>query len=126
MQEGLSGRRFAIAVAALVTLLAFGAIAFRLILHESWLHAVYRAVVSKSLTGLDSTPHGTAAMVVTIVLVLCGVALFAYVAGVVAEALLGGLLTGAWADKRRRRAIDRMRDHYIICGYGRVGRRVAA
>jgi voltage-gated potassium channel len=34
-------------------------------------------------------------------------------------------VTGAWAERRRRRKIERMRDHYVICGYGRVGRRVA-
>jgi voltage-gated potassium channel len=30
-----------------------------------------------------------------------------------------------WADRRRRRGIEALRDHYIICGFGRVGRRVA-
>jgi voltage-gated potassium channel len=35
-----------------------------------------------------------------------------------------GVLGGAWAERRRRRTIERMRDHYIICGYGRVGRRI--
>jgi len=126
VQDGLSGRRFGFAVAALAVLLCGGTIAFRLILHESWLRSIYRAVVTTSLTGLDTNPQGTGAILVTMVLVLGGVALFAFVAGVMAEALLGGLVTGAWADKRKRRAIERMRDHYIICGYGRVGRRIAA
>jgi voltage-gated potassium channel len=30
------------------------------------------------------------------------------------------------AERRRRRMIERLNDHYIICGYGRVGRQVAA
>jgi voltage-gated potassium channel len=30
-----------------------------------------------------------------------------------------------WAERRRRRAIEDLHDHYIICGFGRVGRRVA-
>jgi voltage-gated potassium channel len=126
VQGGISGRRFGIAVGVLVALLVGGTVAFRLILHESWLRSFYRAVVSTSLTGLDSNPKGPGAIWVTMVLVLGGVALFAFVAGVVAEALLGGLVTGAWGEKRKKRAIGRMRDHYIICGYGRVGKRVAA
>jgi voltage-gated potassium channel len=36
------------------------------------------------------------------------------------------VVTGAWAERRRRKAIDRVEDHFIICGYGRVGSRVAA
>jgi voltage-gated potassium channel len=35
------------------------------------------------------------------------------------------VLTGALAERRRRRAIAELHDHIIICGYGRVGRRVA-
>ncbi len=126
MGDGLSGRRFGIAFGVLAALLLTGTIAFRAILHESWLHSLYRSVVTTSLTGLDSSPRGNGAIVVTMVLVLGGVALFAYVAGTFAEALLGGRITGAWAEKRKMRAIDRMQDHFIICGYGRVGRRVAA
>jgi voltage-gated potassium channel len=63
--------------------------------------------------------------VLTIVLVLAGVAIFAYVSAVIVEAIAGGLLSGALAERRRRRAIERLTNHTIICGYGRVGRRVA-
>lgn len=35
------------------------------------------------------------------------------------------MIGGIWAERRRRRAIEALRDHYIICGFGRVGRRVA-
>jgi voltage-gated potassium channel len=35
------------------------------------------------------------------------------------------VIGGIWAERRRRRAIEALRDHYIICGFGRVGRRVA-
>ena len=35
------------------------------------------------------------------------------------------MLTGALAERRRERTIEQLRDHFIICGYGRVGRRVA-
>jgi voltage-gated potassium channel len=125
VRDDFRARRLAFSVAVLVALLAGGAIAFRLSLHESWLRSIYRAVITTSLTGLDTNPHGTAALLTSMVLVLGGVAIFAYVAASIAEALLGGLLPEALAEKRRRRAIERLRDHYIICGYGRVGRRIA-
>ena len=126
MGDGLSGRHFRIAFGVLVALLVTGTIAFHSLTHESWMRALYRSVVTTSLAGLDVSPAGNGALAVTMLLVLGGVALFAYVAGTFAEALLGGRVTGAWAEKRRRRTIEHMRDHYIICGYGRVGRRVAA
>src|SRR5262249_14447944 len=47
------------------------------------------------------------------------------VGAAVVEAIAGGVVSGAISDRRRWRTIDRLRDHFIICGYGRVGRRVA-
>jgi voltage-gated potassium channel len=35
------------------------------------------------------------------------------------------VLGDVWAERRRRRAIEGLHDHYIVCGFGRVGRSVA-
>ena len=125
-ETGFSARRVLYALLAAAATIAAGAIAFRIALHETWFQSFYRAVVTASLTGLDTVPRNDAARAVSIVLVLCGVSIFAYVASVVVEGIARGVFSGALAEKRRRRAIERLRDHYIICGYGRVGRRVAA
>ncbi len=100
-------------------------VGFHQLLGEGWIESMYRAVVTISLTGIDTKPKGTDAQLFTILILLAGVAIFTYIAGAIVEVIARGVLTGAWAERRRRRAIDRMRDHYIICGYGRVGRRVA-
>jgi voltage-gated potassium channel len=121
----LSWKRLGVAVAALALVLGVGTVAFHRIMHEGWIEALYRAVVTVSLTGLDSSPPSHAAMVATIVLLLAGVAIFAYVAGTIVELIAHGVLGGAWAERRRKRTIDRMREHYVICGYGRVGQRIA-
>ncbi len=118
-------RRLGYAVAALGAVLGVGTIGYRLALHESWLQSFYRAVVSASLTGLDTVPKNDAARVLTIVLVLCGISIFAYVGSLIVEAIARGVLGGLWTERRRRRTIEALRDHYIICGFGRVGRRVA-
>jgi voltage-gated potassium channel len=57
--------------------------------------------------------------------VLAGLTTIAYAGAVIVEIIAGGVLTGAPAERRRERTIERLRDHFIICGYGRVGRRVA-
>jgi voltage-gated potassium channel len=123
--DGFSFRRFGYALAALVAVLAGGTLGFNRILGEGWIDALYRSVVTVSLTGIDTKPKGAGAELFTIFLLLAGVAIFAYIAGAIVELIARGVLTGAWAERRRRRRIDRLHDHYIICGYGRVGRRVA-
>jgi voltage-gated potassium channel len=121
-----TARRVAYAVAALLALIAGGAVAFHQSLNESWMQAVYRTMVTVSLAGLDTVPRNDWARGVSIVLVIAGLTIFAYVAAILVEGIAGGVFTGALAERRRQRAIEHLREHYIICGYGRVGRRVAA
>jgi voltage-gated potassium channel len=120
-----SFRRFGYAVLALLLVLLGGAVGYHAAVHESWLQSVYRSVVTVSLTGLDSTPPNDSSRILTIVLVLAGITIFAYIGSLVVEAIARGVLGDVWAERRRRRAIEGMHDHYIVCGFGRVGRAVA-
>jgi voltage-gated potassium channel len=124
--QSVSARRVAYAVAALVVVVVGGTVAFHESLHETWIQSMYRTVVTISLAGLDTVPRNDEARGVSIVLVLAGITIFAYIATVVVEGIAGGVFTGAIGERRRRRAIERLKNHYIICGYGRVGRRIAA
>jgi voltage-gated potassium channel len=110
--------------AVAVTLLA-GTIAFRETLHEPWFQSFYRSAVTLTLTGLDSAPDNDGSRLVSLVLVAAGLTIIAYAGAVIVEVIAGGVVTGALAERRRERTIDQLRDHFIICGYGRVGRRVA-
>jgi voltage-gated potassium channel len=124
--ESFSARRVAYAVAALLAVLCGGTVAFHESLDESWMQSVYRTVVTVSLAGLDTVPRNDFARGVSIVLVLAGLTIFAYIATILVEGIARGVFTGAIAERRRRRTIERVSGHYIICGYGRVGRRIAA
>src|SRR5207247_11139752 len=92
---------------------------------ETWVRAFYRSVGTAALAGLDTVPPNGASRAISIVMVLAGLTIFAYVASILVEGIAQGVFTGALAERRRRRAMERLDDHYIICGYGRVGRRVA-
>jgi voltage-gated potassium channel len=124
MAVPVRARQTALLLAALTVTLVGGTIGFQETLHESWFQSFYRAVVTVTLTGLDSVPKGNGARVVSLVLVTVGLAIIAYAGAVIVEAIAGGVLSGALAARRRERAIEHLRDHFIICGYGRVGRRV--
>ena len=125
MQE-FSVRRFGRAVGAFVIVLAIGTVGFYVITDEGWIPSAYRAVVTTTLTGLDSRPEGAAAQIFTIVLLLAGVAIFLYIAGTIVELIARGVFEDVLGERRKRRVIERMRDHTIICGFGRVGRRIGA
>lgn len=113
------------ALAGAVAVVGGGTVAFRYVADEPWLQAFYRTVVTGSLTGLDTVPSDNATRLITIALVFAGLTIFAFIATILVEGIARGVFTGALAERRRRRAIEKLHDHYIICGYGRVGRRVA-
>jgi len=125
VNAGFTPRRLARTLGIVGTVLTIGTIGFHWSLDESWVQAFYRAVVTSSLTGLDTVPSNDSSRILSIFMVLAGLTIFAYVAAVLVEGIARGVFTGALAERRRRRMIDKLRDHYIICGYGRVGRRVA-
>jgi voltage-gated potassium channel len=119
-------RHFIRAVAAFFTALLVGTAAFAAFLGESGLQAFYRSTITLSLTGIDTKPEGTGGIITTILLVLAGMAIYGYLASAIVELIAHGVLTGAMSERRRRRVIEQISDHHIICGYGRVGRQVAA
>jgi voltage-gated potassium channel len=124
--EGFQWRRFVIAVLAFVGVLALGTLGFQAILSEGWIASFYRSVVTTTLTGLDSQPPGIGGKLFTIVLLLGGVAIFLYLAGAIVDLIAHGAITEAYSERKVRRTIDGLQGHAIICGFGRVGRRVAA
>jgi voltage-gated potassium channel len=118
-------RQIARLLAFVAATLAAGTIAFRETLHEAWFQSFYRAVVTVTLTGLDSVPSNDGSRVASVVLVAAGLTIIAYAGAVIVEAVAGGVFTGALAERRRERTIEQLHEHFIICGYGRVGQRVA-
>jgi voltage-gated potassium channel len=109
---------------AAAVLIVIGTLGFRAFVEHSWINAFYRTVVTATLNGLDSPPRSVGGEIWTVIVVLGGVTIFAYVGAAVVEAIAGGVVSGAIADRRRLRTIERLSGHFIICGYGRVGQRV--
>jgi voltage-gated potassium channel len=120
-----SFRRFLLAVGAYGVLVIAGTIGFRLILDERWSTALYRTIVTTTLTGEVRQPESVAGEMFTIAVLMGGVAIFLYLAGAIAELIARGVLGDTVTGRRRRRTIGQMQDHVIICGFGRVGMRVA-
>jgi len=125
MDRDVRPRQVARLLVAVALTLLVGTIAFRETLHEPWFQSFYRAVITVTLTGLDSVPRNDGSRIVSVFLVIAGLTIIGYAGAVIVEAISGGVVSGALAERRRERTIDKLHDHFIICGYGRVGRRVA-
>jgi voltage-gated potassium channel len=75
--------------------------------------------------GSHPNPQSVAGQVVKVLLVVLGVGTLFYGLVTVTEVFVAGHLAEIFAERRTLRAIEATSDHYIICGFGRVGRQVA-
>lgn len=120
-------RQLRIALVLLVLLPIVGTIGYRRLTGATWLDALYHTIITISTVGYgERVPIDTpAAKVFTIGLILSAVLITAWAASTVAELIVVEFGWQAWRRQRMQRRIDHLSGHTIICGYGRMGRRVA-
>jgi voltage-gated potassium channel len=119
-------RRLGWALALLGAILVVGTVGY-VLLGFSLLNAVYQTVTTVATVGFrEVEPLDATGKVFTMVLILIGVGATLYAFSVLIETLLEGRLNELLGRRRMTRSIDAMADHVIICGWGRVGRSIAA
>ncbi len=93
----------------------------------SFLDALYMTVITVSTVGYKEV-HDLSALgqVFIIVFIILGVGSFLYIITNLAEYVVAGQLKGAIGKKKMKKKIGALKDHYILCGFGRVGQHVAA
>ncbi len=109
------------------TLLSFtllvGTIGFALVEHYSVFDAFFAALTTITTTGNpDAHPLTHAGEVFDSFLILFGVSAMFLIVGAVTQTAIELELGDVFGKRRRQRMIDAMQGHYIVCGYGRVGR----
>jgi len=114
-----------VAAAALLGILVAGTVGY-LLLGFGLLDATYQTVTTVTTVGFrEVRPLTAAGKVFTILLILAGVGTALYTLSVVLEAIVEGHLSRHLEDRRMTREVARLRDHVVICGWGRVGRACA-
>lgn len=74
--------------------------------------------------GSIPNPEETSAQVLKVVLIVLGVGTLFYALVTVTEFFVAGHLSGLLGRRRTLKMIESYSDHYVICGFGRVGRQV--
>lgn len=95
---------------------------------EGWpfLDALYMVVITLSTIGYREVHElSMPGRVFLIGFIILGVGSFLYVVSTTAEFIIEGHLKGILGRKKMTRKIRELKGHYIICGFGRVGQRVA-
>jgi voltage-gated potassium channel len=110
--------------AALIILVnAAGTIGYMAIEHWSFFDSLYMTVITLTTVGYREVhPLSDEGTIFTIFLIVGGVGTVFYALSTGARVILEGELQQIFGRKRLEKKIKDLKSHYIICGYGRMGR----
>jgi voltage-gated potassium channel len=108
-----------------VTLLVVGTLGYMVLERWGLLDALYMTVITLTTVGFNEVhemdPPGR---VFTMFLALGGIFTLFYAATAVIRVVVSGELQDILGKQRMERSLEQMRNHFIVCGYGRMGRLV--
>jgi voltage-gated potassium channel len=115
-------RQLKISLLILLLLVSLGTAGYMYL--EGWrvLDAFYMTVITLATVGFQEVHHlDDAGKVFTALLIVFGVSVLGYTVGKLAQIMFEGEFQRFLGRKKVEMSIEALREHYIICGYGRIG-----
>lgn len=121
----ITQQRLLLASLVIILMLMVGATGFHFLEGWGWLESLYTAAQTVTTVGYgDLTPMTRPGRIFAIVFMLTGVGTVLYALTLLAQAVIQTEILAAMGLRRKIKEMDKLKDHYIVCGAGRVGRRV--
>ncbi|MFC1827100.1 potassium channel family protein [Thermodesulfobacteriota bacterium] len=112
-----------IGVISLFVILICGTSGYMLIEGTSLTDAIYMTVISITTVGFSEViPLSPPGKYFTILLIFGGVGFFLYMVSLITEAMIEGGLYTFLGRRLMEKKLDVMKGHYIVCGFGRIGK----
>ncbi len=119
-------RRFWVSIVSVALLILSGTLGYMYIEQMNTLDALYMTIITVATVGFHEVhPLGDVGKIFTMLLIVSGTGLFFFTLTNVAVFLLSGEWRTHWEHQRNERMLRKLNDHFIICGYGRLGGSVA-
>jgi voltage-gated potassium channel len=125
--DAVRGRHVQAWIVAVIAVTLVGALGYVLAFGWSLSDAAYMTVMTMTTVGFREVREVTDLPVRlwTMLVAISGVAIIFGSIGIVAETILSEAASGRREARRMREAVESLRGHYVVCGYGRVGSTVA-
>src|SRR5215210_1647964 len=119
-------RRIWSAFLALGVIVVVGVLGYMLFEGWNFMDALYMTVISLTTVGYKEVHDlDTTGRLWTMALLITGVGTLFYAAVTSVELAVEGAVRGYFERRRMRAEINKLNGHYVLCGFGRVGRQVA-
>ena len=119
-------KRILISVIVLLAIYVIGFTGYMVIENMTLLDAIFMTTITITTVGYGVIKElSPAGVIFTIILIIVGTGSAAYIIINLADFLLSEFLLGRFQRRRLKKMISKLKDHYIICGLGRVGNNIA-
>jgi voltage-gated potassium channel len=120
-------RRFFLIGLAILAVLVTGTVGFTLIEGYPVFDAFYMTLTTMTTVGyMEVHPLDLRGRIFNSFLIMFGVTTILIAAGAMAQTIIEMEFGDVLSKRRTKRMIDKLENHFIVCGYGRVGRGAAA
>lgn len=121
---------FAWSAVAMLLVLATGTVGYRVIggPGHSWVDCFFMTFITVSTIGYDEVidlSNNPVARLFTVFIAIAGIGTMTYMLSTLTAFILEGDINQVWRRNKMQSKIEKLRDHYIVCGVGRVGSNVA-
>lgn len=122
--------RFIRSFVALALVLAAGTVGYRVIggPQYSWVDCFYMTFITIASIGygeIVDLSHSPGGRIFTVIIALAGIGTITFIMSSITAYLVEGKINEVLWRRRMEKNIHRLKNHYIVCGIGRVGRNVA-
>ena len=119
--------RLARGVFALAVVVAVGIVGYMVIEGWSLLDAAYMTIITLTTVGYEEVhPLSSTGRIFTILLMVAGVGVMLYVLTTVVNLAVAHEVGSLFRRRKLKTRISKLKGHFIVCGFGRVGRVVAS
>jgi voltage-gated potassium channel len=114
------------AILLLAILLCSGVVGFKILSQLTWIDALYMTVITITTVGFGEVqPLDDTSKIFTVFLILTSVVIVGFAISVITEYILSRNNFEGLKQRKMQKKIDSLKNHIIICGYGRNGKQAA-
>ncbi len=107
----------------LACVLSFGTLSYHFIEGMTFFEGLYMTVITISTVGFSEIrPLSTFGRIITMLIISTGIMIGAYTIGSVLRMFIEGEISRTFGRRKVEKQIAKLKDHYIVCGYGRLGK----
>lgn len=118
----MDSRKLRYSLVMLAAIVAFGTTGYYIFERMSLFDAFYMTIITISTVGFSEiVPLTNVGRVITVVIIILGISVGTYTIGIIVQWLVGGELQKIFGRRRLQKQISDLKNHFIICGFGRIG-----